>query len=149
MSASDAWTARIGHQFLPIGFVILGIVAAFVVFRLSTRRREKALFREREGVNEQTFTFHMQRYGLDARIASATYRHLQDVRRIPFPILPGDALEDDLGLSSEETQQTLAALARLLQRQPTIGLRSAPLVTVEDLVRLLQAYPRVKHCQAA
>ena len=67
---------------------------------------------------------------------------MQEVQRVPFPILPGDALDEDLGLDSEDIQQTVLQLTDRLHREPNLGLRSTPMLTVEDLVRLLQASPR-------
>jgi len=70
------------------------------------------------------------------------YRYLQERQRVNFPILPGDQLDEDLGLDSEDITQTVREMTANLGRQFNPGLLHKPLVTVEDLVRMLQASPR-------
>ena len=137
------------EQSFPIALILLGILVAFLVVRISARRRHDKLLRERDGINEGSFTTHLERYGFDPQITSTTYRYLQQVQRVQFPILPGDALDEDLGLDSEDIQQTVRELTETLGREPNPGLRSTPMVTVEDLVRLLQASPRKVRSLAA
>lgn len=134
--------AWLKEQALPLALIVLVIVAGTLLVRIAARRRREALLRERDGITEQTFTAHLQRYGFDPEITSATYRYLQEVHGVAFPILPSDALDEDLGLDTEEVRQSLRELTERLGRHPSPGLRSTPLLTVEDLVRLLQASPR-------
>ena len=149
MVTPDTFTLWLKEQSLPIGLLVLGSLLAFLVVRISARRRHEKLMRERDGINEASFTAHLERYGFDPQITSTTYRYLQQVQRVPFPILPGDALDEDLGLDSEDVQQTVHELTETLGREPNPGLRSTPMVTVEDLVRLLQASPRKIRSMAA
>jgi len=147
--APDSLPLWIKEQVLPVGIIVLGVLAAFLILRISARRRRNALVREREGVTEQTFTAHLERYGFDPFISSTAYRYLQQVQRVEFPILPGDALDEDLGLDSDDIQQSIRDLTARLNREPNFGIRSSPIATVEDLVRLLQASPRKGHSAAA
>ena len=93
-------------------------------------------------MSETTFTKHLQVYGFDPAITGAAYRYLQEVQLVQFPILAGDDLVEDLGLDNDDVEQTVTELTEALKRELTPGLRHTPLVTVEDLVRLLQASPR-------
>ncbi len=142
MVTPDSLSAWLRDQSLPLVLILLGIFLAVLVLRVSARRRREKLVKERDGISEQTFTSHMERYGFDRQITSTTYRYLQEVQLVDFPILPGDALDEDLGLDSEDIQQAVYELTQALGREPNLGVRSTPLVTVEDLVRLLQASPR-------
>ena len=57
--------------------------------------------------------------------------------------ITGDDLEKDLGLTPEDVDQSVRELTTALRREYRPGLQPTPLVTVEDLIRLLQASPRV------
>src|SRR5579875_1986583 len=99
--------------------------------------------RKRAGITQETFTAQLQQYGFDPVITSSTFRYLREVQLVPFPVLPGDDLEDDLGLTPEEIDQAVRDLSIALRREFSPGLQPTPLVTVEDLIRLLQAEPRI------
>jgi hypothetical protein len=116
--------------------------AALVLVQWSARSRVRALCRARKGVCEEGFTEYLRSFGFDPAIASATYRYLRDAQCIPFPILPGDLLYEDLRLDEETLEETLRDLAAILERDLLPGLRPQPLFTVDDLLRLLQASPR-------
>ena len=75
-------------------------------------------------------------------IARATYRYLQRVHGVAFPILPKDDLDRDLGLDDDEVRQALRDLLDEAGREYLPGLIDAPLVKVVDLVRYVQASPR-------
>jgi hypothetical protein len=98
-------------------------------------------------VSERSFTEYLRRSGFDPVVAATTYRYLREIQDVRFPILPGDALDWDLGLDEEQVGQTLAELANRLDRQPA---RAAQLpITVEDLVRMIQFAPRSGEAAAA
>ncbi len=126
---------------IMIGLICVGLV--YVLLRLSADRRLHRLSQERKDVTESTFAAHLERYGFDPLITRSTYRYLQEVQQVQFPILPGDQLDEDLGLGSEDVDQSVRELSAALHREYTPGLRFAPIVTVEDLVRLIQASPRM------
>ena len=142
MVTPDTLTIWLREQAWPIGIFVGLALLAFLVLKISASRRHQALSREREGVTESTFATHLERYGFDPIIAAATYRYLQEVQLVKFPILPGDQLDEDLGLDSEDINQTVREMTNALGRQFNPGLLHKPLVTVEDLVRMLQASPR-------
>jgi hypothetical protein len=131
------------QQALPLMLLLLSASAVYLILRGSARSRARRLARERAWVTEQTFTRHLELYGFDPVIAGSTYRYLQEVQRVQFPVLPGDRLDEDLGLDTSDIDQTIRELSRSLGRHSMPGLLHRPLASVEDLVRLLQASPRV------
>jgi acyl carrier protein len=149
MVTPDTLTIWLREQAWPIGIILGAILLAFLVLKISASRRRDVLARERQGITESTFAEHLQRYGFDPVIAAATYRYLQEVQLVKFPILPGDQLDEDLGLDSEDISQTVREMTNALGRQYNPGLLHKPLVTVEDLVRMLQASPRRAEVSAA
>ncbi len=136
-------TAWLGHHAWPIWLLVAVVVLCIVLLRLSAWSRERSLRHKRAGVTHETFTAQLQQYGFDPVITSSAFRYLREVQLVPFPVLPGDDLEDDLGLTPEEIDQTVRDLSTALRREYSPGLQPTPLVTVEDLIRLLQAEPRI------
>ena len=96
----------------------------------------------RSGVNEDTFVDSLLVYGFDPIIARATYRYLQEKQLVSFPIEATDQLDEDLGLDLVDVDESILDILKLTDRQFQPGLKFAPIVTVEDLVRLIQASPR-------
>jgi hypothetical protein len=142
-------TAWLGHHAWPLWLLLAAVVLCFVALQLSTWARERRLRRKRAGVTQETFTAQLQQYGFDPVITSATFRYLREVQLVPFPVLPGDDLEKDLGLAPEDIDQTVHDLSTALRREYMPGLQPTPLVTVEDLIRMLQASPRTVKTGAA
>jgi hypothetical protein len=135
--------AWLGHRAWPLWLLLAVILACVLLLRLSAWFREHRLRRKRAGITQETFTAQLQQYGFDPVITGSTFRYLREVQLVPFPVLPGDDLEKDLGLTPEEIDQTVRDLTTALHRQYSPGLQPTPLVTVEDLIRLLQASPRI------
>lgn len=133
----------LNDQAWPIGILIGLIVLTYIALKHSAARRRAELARAREGVTEETFSDYMAQFGFDRTITASTYRYLQQVQLVDFPILPSDKLDEDLGLDHEDVEQTVNEMSAALNRQRNPGLIQTPLVTVEDLVRLLQASPRI------
>ncbi|MEO6924506.1 MAG: hypothetical protein ABI142_11825 [Bryocella sp.] len=142
MYTPDSLSAWLRDQSWPIAVLLGFIVLTLIVLKISASRRHKAISSQREGVSEETFVAHLEKYGFDPKITGASYRYLREVQLVQFPILPGDALDEDLGLDTEDINQTISELTEALGRERSPGLRHTPIVTVEDLVRLLQASPR-------
>jgi len=136
-------TAWLGHHAWPIWLLVAVVAVCIVLLRVSAWSRERRLRHKRAGVTHETFTAQLQQYGFDPVITSSAFRYLREVQLVPFPVLPGDDLEDDLGLTPEEIDQTVRDLSTALRREYSPGLQPTPLVTVEDLIRLLQAEPRI------
>ncbi len=142
MIIPDNLQTWIQQQSVPL-LVILGcLVGGFLLLYISARRRRTALVKNRVGVTEQSFTRHMAAYDFDPFISKETYRYLQQVQLVDFPILPGDSLDEDLGLDSDDVKESVRDLLRVTGREFRPGILIAPIITVEDLVRYLQASPR-------
>ena len=141
--------AWLGHHAWPLWLLLALIVACVALLRLSAWYREHRLRRQRAGITEATFTAQLEQYGFDPVITSSTFRYLREVQLIPFPVLPGDDLEKDLGLAPEDVHQAVRDLTLALRREYSPGLQPILPVTVEDLIRLLQASPRITKTGAA
>lgn len=139
-SSIPAW---LGHHAWPLWLLLAAVVACILLLRLSAWAREHSLRRKRAGVTRETFTAQLQQYGFDPVITSATFRYLREVQLVPFPVLPGDDLENDLGLTPDDIDQAIRDLAIALRREYSPGQQPIPPATVEDLIRHLQAYPRI------
>jgi hypothetical protein len=122
-----------------IGFALL---VGFAILHVSAQRRRTSLVRNRWRRTENTFVYEMAGWGFDQEIARTTYRYLQERQNVGFPIEPMDDLDRDLGLGSEDLEQTVRELLRETGRAHVPGLLYSPLVTVVDLVRYVQASPR-------
>jgi hypothetical protein len=103
----------------------------------------------RSGTNEDTFVDSLIVYGFDPEISRTVYRYLQERQNVHFPIEATDLLDEDLGLDVADLEQTQREVFELTRRLYQPGLRHTPLVTVEDLVRFIQASPRLQTQQAA
>jgi hypothetical protein len=149
MVIPDTLSIWLNEQAWPIGILLSFVVFVFVVLKISVARRRAVLSRERQGVTEQTFVEHLAQYDFDPVITGTTYRYLRDVQRIQFPILPSDDLDADLGLDTDDVNQTIRELLQSLNRVESPGVSQRPILTVEGLVRHLQASPRRKWNAAA
>jgi hypothetical protein len=138
-----------GHHAWPLWLLLAAVVVCIVLLRISAWTREHSLRRKRAGITQETFTAQLQQYGFDPVITSSSFRYLREVQLVPFPVLPGDDLEKDLGLAPEDIDETVRDLAIALHREYSPGLQPIPPVTVEDLIRQLQAYPRIVRLGAA
>jgi hypothetical protein len=132
----------LGEQAVPLFFVGFALLMGLAFLYLSAQSRQATLVRNRSGRSEETFTDYLSAYGFDPELARATYRYLQQQYKIPFPLLPRDDLDRDLGLNDAEVKQALRDLLNESGRQYLPGLIDAPLVQVVDLVRYVQASPR-------
>lgn len=146
---TDSIPGWLAQHAWPVWLLLAVVAVCVVLLRLSLWTREHRLRRRRAGITQETFTGQLQQYGFDAVITSATFRYMREVQLVPFPILPGDQLEEDLGLGPEEIEQSVRDLSLALRREYSPGLQPLPLVTVEDLIRLLQASPRSVRTGAA
>lgn len=139
----NPWLLRETSGVLVLG---VGATAAIVCAKLAATRR-RARSPRQDGLSERSFTEYLESCGFDPKIAATTYRYLREIQNVRFPILPGDALDWDLGLDEDQVGQTLAELASRLNRMPA---RNSQLpITVEDLVRMVQFSPRSDQAAAA
>ena len=132
----------LGEQVVPLFLIAFAIFAGMALVYLSAQSRRASLKRDRSGRTEETFVEQLAAYGFDPLIASATYRYLQTVQNVQFPVEPTDDLDRNLGLNDDEIDQTLRDLLDEAGREYLPGLLTSPLVTVLDLVRCIQASPR-------
>jgi hypothetical protein len=134
----------LGEQIVPVAFIGFAILMGIAMVYLSAQSRRSALVRDRAGRTEETFADYLAAYGFDPGIARTTYRYLQEVQRVGFPIVPMDDLDRDLSLDDEAVNQTLRDLLEQTGREYLPGLLTSPLVTVVDLMRCIQASPRLE-----
>jgi hypothetical protein len=141
----QSWLSEQAAPILIIGFAL---VLGFAILYFSARGRRSKMVSRRYGLTEDTFVGDLTPFGFDPQVSRAAYRYLQEHQNISFPILPMDALDEDLGLDSEDVNQTIHELLDLTGRDHLPGLLHSPLVTVEDLVRYIQASPRKSQTSA-
>ncbi len=132
----------LGEQAVPLVFVGFALLMGILLLYFSALSRRAALVRDRSGKTEDTFAEYLAGYGFNPEIARATYRYLQDVQQVAFPIVPKDDLDRDLGLDDTDLKRTIRDLLAETGRENLPGLLESPLVTVVDLVRYIQASPR-------
>jgi hypothetical protein len=132
----------LGEQMAPLVFIGFAVLMGFTLLYFSAQSRRAALVRDRSGRTEDTFAEYLAAYGFDPGIARTTYRYLQQVQQVAFPIVPKDDLDRDLGLDDNDVKQTVRDLLDETGREYLPGLLDSPLVTVADLVRYIQASPR-------
>ena len=138
----------LSEQAMPLALIVLLLAFVLMVLYLSARNRRTKMNEERSGVSEDTFVSFLGTYGFDSHIARTTYRYLQEKQNVSFPIQASDLLDEDLGLDSEDIKESVLDLLAINQRLHQPGLYHSPLVTVEDLVRFIQASPRLSELAA-
>jgi hypothetical protein len=132
----------LSEQAVPLAIIVAFLAFIFIVLKVSARNRRVRMNRTRSHFNEDTFVASLLVYGFDPVLARTTYRYLQENQGVSFPIQATDHLDEDLGLGLFEVDQSVEDILRMTGRLYQPGLKDAPLVTVEDLVRLIQASPR-------
>jgi hypothetical protein len=142
MSTSLTPQQWLGEQVVPLFLIGFAILMGIAMVYISAKSRRSSLTRDRSGRTEETFAAYLAGYGFDPEIARTTYRYLQNVRKVAFPIEPNDDLDRDLGLDGDEVNRTVRDLLTETGRAYLPGLLDSPLVTVVDLVRHIQASPR-------
>jgi hypothetical protein len=143
MEIPNTFERWLSDQAVPLA-VIVGLVAfVMIVLWVSARNRRVRMNRTRSGTNEDTFVESLVVYGFDPQISSTVYRYLQEKQNVHFPIEATDLLDEDLGLDMVDLDETVRDVFQLTRRLYQPGLRHTPLVTVEDLVRFVQASPRI------
>jgi hypothetical protein len=142
MSPTFSLQHWLGEQVVPLFLIGFAILMGIAMVYLSAKSRRSSLARDRSGRTEDTFAEYLSGYGFDPEIARTTYRYLQNVQHVAFPIEPNDDLDRNLGLDGDEVNQTVRDLLTETGRVYLPGLLDSPLVTVVDLVRHIQASPR-------
>ena len=139
----------LSEQAVPLALIAALLAFVMIVLYLSARSRRVRMNEARSHVNEDTFVSSLIGYGFDPMIARTTYRYLQDKQNVSFPIEASDLLDEDLGLDLADVDESIGGILILTGRLNQPGLRHHPIITVEDLVRFVQASPRVASEMAA
>lgn len=138
----------LSEQAGPLVIIVALLAFVMIVLYLSARNRRAKMNEARAGSNEDTFAQSLAVFGFDPMIARATYQYLQEKQLVSFPIEATDHLDEDLGLSLGDVDESIHDLLGITRRLYQPGLKHTPLVTVEDLVRLIQASPRLTELAA-
>lgn len=148
MQTPSTLSIWLGEQAGPLAIIIVLLAVVMITLYVSARNRQARMNEARSGANEDTFVNSLIIYGFDPSISRLTYRYLQDTQRVSFPIEAKDLLDEDLGLDGEDIDESERDLLSLTGRIYQPGLKNTPLLTVEDLVRLIQASPRLSEIAA-
>ena len=143
MQTPSTLSIWLSEQALPLAIIVVLLALVMIVLSVSARNRRVRLNQSRAGTNEDTFVESLVVYGFDPQISRTIYRYLQEKQNVHFPIEATDLLDEDLGLDLVDLDETVRDVLQLTRRQYQPGLRHQPLVTVEDLVRFIQASPRL------
>ncbi len=127
---------------MPLAIIVVLLAAVMIILSVSARNRRVRMNEARSGTNEDTFVDSLIPYGFDPEISRTVYTYLQEKQNVHFPIEATDLLDEDLGLDMVDLDQTVREVFQMTRRRYQPGLRHTPLVTVEDLVRFVQASPR-------
>jgi len=128
---------------MPLVIIAVLLALVMVVLWVSARNRRVQMNAARLGTNEDTFVELMERYGFDPEISRTVYVYLQEKQNVHFPIDATDLLDEDLGLDLVDVDETIRDVFKITWRVYQPGLRHEPLISVEDLVRFVQASPRM------
>jgi hypothetical protein len=143
MQTPSTLSIWLSEQALPLAVMVVLVALVMIVLSISARNRRVRLNQSRAGTNEDTFVESQVAYGFDPEISRIVYRYLQEKQNVRFPIESTDLLDEDLGLDLVDLDETIRDVLQLARREYQPGLRHQPLVIVEDLVRFIQASPRL------
>ena len=143
MQTPSTLSVWLSEQALPLAVIVFLLAFVMVVLTVSARNRRMRMNEARSGTNENTFVESLVVYGFDPEISRIVYRYLQEKQNVHFPIDATDLLDEDLGLDLTDLDETIQDTLQLTRRVYQPGLKHTPLATVEDLVRFLQASPRL------
>ena len=142
MQTPSTLSIWLGEQAIPFAVIVIILAFVMITLWLSARSRRLKMNEQRSGTNEDTFIESLVVYGFDPEISRTVYRYLQERQNVHFPIQATDLLDEDLGLDLVDLDQTVREVLQITHRVYQPGLRHTPIVTVEDLVRFIQASPR-------
>ena len=148
MQTPSTLSIWLSEQAFPLAIIVALLGFVMVVLYTSARSRRVKMNEARSGANEDTFVNSLLIYGFDPMIARTTFRYLQEKQLVSFPIEPTDQLDEDLGLDLVDVNESIRDIFKLTDRIYQPGLKHTPIVTVEDLVRLVQASPRLSEMAA-
>ncbi|ADV84045.1 hypothetical protein [Terriglobus saanensis] len=141
MQSPDTLRAWLADQALPFGLLLAFLAAGLIVVFVSGLMRKSRLASRRAGRDEASFVNEMLPLGYDLRICRTAYAYLQKDQQISFPILPEDRLSQDLGLEDTDVTDLVNHLLAVNSRERKPGMLNTPLITVQDVLRQVQASP--------
>ena len=148
MQIPSTLSVWLSEQAGPLGLIVALLAFVMIVLYFSARSRRNRMNEARAGLTEDTFVNSLIGYGFDPVIARTTYRYLQDKQNVSFPIEASDLLDEDLGLDLDDVDESIVDILALTGRLHQPGLKHNPIITVEDLVRFVQASPRLSEMAA-
>ncbi len=148
MQTPSTLSIWLSEQAIPFGIIILLLSLVMIILYVSARNRRVRMNEARSGANEDTFVNSLALYGFNPMISRATYQYLQQTQKVSFPIEAGDLLDEDLGLDNADVEESIRDLMERTARLYQPGLQHDPIATVEDLVRFIQASPRLSELAA-
>jgi hypothetical protein len=132
------------NQVGPLGIFLVVVGIAFVFFFLLSRWREWDFARHRSGYGVDDFVRDMRIRGVSEEVARAGYEVITQEQKVRFPIMPEDALDEQLGITDVDLMDTLVSILSRTGKEKKAGLMYMPLVTVEDLLKLVQVSPSLQ-----
>ena len=141
MQITDTLRGWLTDQALPFGLLLAFLAGGLVVVFVSRVMRNSRLATRRSGRDEVSFVNEMLHMGCDPGISRTAYAYLQHKRKIAFPILPEDRLDLDLGLEDTDVTDMVNYLLAADSREHASAQSYPPLITVQDVVRRVQASP--------
>jgi hypothetical protein len=129
------------EQLGPLGIFLVIAGIAFLFFFLLSRWREWDFARKRSSYHVDDFVRDMRVRGVSEEVSRAGYEIIQTEQRVRFPIMPEDALDEQLGITDIDLMDTLVSILGRTGREKKAGLMYMPLITVEDLLKLVQVSP--------
>ena len=148
MQTPSTLSIWLSEQALPLAIIIFLLSSVMIILYVSARNRRARMNEARSGANEDTFVNSLVIYGFDPMIARSSYQYLQSLQQVTFPIESTDSLDEDLGMDNAEIEEAIRDLMATTARLYQPGLQHDPIVTVEDLVRFIQASPRLSELAA-
>lgn len=143
MQTPSTLSIWLGEQAMPLAIIVVLLSLVMIILYISARNRRVRMNEARSGTNEETFVNSLAVYGFDPMISRTTYQYLQNTQKVSFPIEANDLLDEDLGLDNADVEESIRDLMGSTYRLYQPGLQHDPIVIVEDLVRFIQASPRL------
>jgi len=131
----------LSDQALPFGLLLAFLAGGLFVVYVSGVMRKSRLASRRAGRDEASFVHEMLSLGYDLQICRTAYTYLQQEQKISFPILPEDRLNLDLRMADTDVTDMVHHLLTANGRERASGHSYTPLITVQDVVRQVQASP--------
>jgi hypothetical protein len=135
------------EQLGPLGIFLVIAGMAFVFFFILARWREWHFAHRRKGYDKDDFIRDMRIRGVSEEVSRAGYEVIRHEQNVRFPVKPDDALDEQLGITDVDLMDTLMSILARTGKEKKPGLMYMPLVTVEDLLKLVQVSPAVRQAR--